>query len=161
MRYATHLIASIILAVLAAACTSSSVPELATSYEAEVGRASRGLIRDQVPRILNRHRYEIERFEEHQSTIYVQTHWKVRQPLEDEVAHGYSQANTRIFIEARAISSTRAGAAEVWRVRLRAENRLRRPMGAEWEEPEITEMFKGYCDDLVQDLKTEFDSRFR
>jgi hypothetical protein len=167
MRHVARPIASIFLGVLATACSSSSVPELETVYEAEIGRASHTQILESVPRILNRYAYEIERLEDHQSTLYLQTRWEVREPFGDEVVAGYSQANTRILIEARAITSSRgdpSGAIQVtavWRVRLRAENRLRRPLGSEWEEPKLSPMFREYMDKIARDLKTEFESRFR
>jgi hypothetical protein len=161
------LIASIFLGVLAAACSSSNVPRLATTYEADLGRASRLQIDETVPRILNRYAYEVERIEEHVSSYYLLTLWKWRGPLDDEAALGYSEANTRITIEARPISSSRGDPAgnlqtpAVWRVRLRAENRLRRPMASAWEEPELTDMFDEYMDRIAQDIKTLFESRFR
>jgi hypothetical protein len=167
MRHTAHLLASILLGVLAAACASSSVPELAATYDADVGRASRLQIDESVARILNRYAYEIERIDEQTSSYYLLTLWKWRDPLGDEVAMGYNEASTRITIEARAITSARGdptGAVQspaVWRVRLRAENRLRRPLSGEWEQPELTQMFRKYMDQIAQDIKTEFESRFR
>jgi hypothetical protein len=161
MRHAAFLLASLLLGVLPMACSTSSTPELATSYEADLGRTSRPVIEEHVPRILDRHRYEIERIEDHQSSVYVYTRWARREPLDDEVALGYNQARTRITIEARVIGDSRATPNPAYRVRLRAENQLRRPMGADWEEPELTEMFTQYMDQLARDIKTEFESRFR
>jgi hypothetical protein len=114
-----------------------------------------------VPRILDRHRYEIERFEDHQSTVYVYTRWSRREPLDDEISLGYSQARTKLTIEARVIGDSRAASNPAYRVRLRADHQLRRPVGSEWEEPALTEMFKQYMDQLARDIRTEFESRFR
>jgi hypothetical protein len=167
MRQTAHLLAPIILGALAAACSSSSTPEVSTTYDADLGRASHLQIDETVVRILNRYAYEVERIEDQVSSYYLLTRWKWRDPLADEAALGYEQANTRITIEARAITSARGdptGVVQtpaVWRVRIRAENRLKRPMSAEWEEPELTEAFKKYMDQIANDLKTEFAARFR
>jgi hypothetical protein len=167
MRHTALPLASILLGLLAAACASSNVAELATTYDADLGRASRLQIEETVARILNRYAYEIERIEDQTSSYYLLTRWKWREPLDDEVAKGYSEASTRITIEARAITSARgapSGAVQTpatWRVRLRAENRLRRPLATAWEEPELTEMFNEYMGGIAEDLKTEFRARFR
>lgn len=167
MRRTALLMAPIILGALAAGCSSSSVPEMSTTYDADLGRASHQQIDETVVRILNRYAYEVERIEDQTSTYYLLTRWQWREPLEDEVALGYAEASTRITIEATAITSARgdpSGVVQspaVWRVRLRAENRLRRPMSAEWEEPEISEGFRELMDRIANDLKTEFQARFR
>ena len=167
MRQTAHLLAPIVLGALAAACSSSSVPEMSTTYDADLGRASHIQIDETVVRILNRYAFEVERIEDQTSSYYLLTRWKWREPLDDELALGYSEANTRISIEARAITSARGdptGTVQtpaVWRVRLRADNRLRRPMTAEWEEPELTELFRQYMDQIANDIRTEFESRFR
>lgn len=157
MRHLSRPIASLLPAVLAAGCASTgNVPVLATTYRNEIGRASRIQIENQVPRVLNRHQYEIERLEDDRAnTYYLQTRWKWREPFADEAETGYTQATSRIIIEARLISEN------AWRVRLRAENRLRRPDSTSWEEPVITEMCKNHFDEIVQDIRTEFESRFR
>jgi hypothetical protein len=167
MRQTAHLLVPIVLGVLAVACSSSSVPEMSTTYDEDLGRASRQQIDETVVRILDRYAFEVERIEDQTSSYYLLTRWKWREPLEDELALGYAEANTRITIEARAITSARGdpmGVVQtpaVWRVRLRAENRLRRPMSAEWEEPELTEQFRQFMDQIANDIKTEFKSRFR
>jgi hypothetical protein len=167
MRTTAQLTASILLGVLAVACTSSGTPEQETSYDMDVGRASRLQIDETVPRILNRYAYEIERIEDYTSSYYLLTLWKWREPLADEAALGYSEANTRITIEARAITSARGdptGTVQtpaVWRVRLKAENRLKRPLGADWEEPALTDDFMEYMNRIANDIKTLFESRFR
>jgi hypothetical protein len=167
MRHPGRLIAPVFLVVMAAACSSSNVPRLATTYESDLGRASRLQIDETVPRILNRYAYEVERIDENISSYYLLTLWKWREPLDDEVALGFTEARTRITIEARPITSSRGDPAgvvqspSIWRVRLRAENRLRRPMGSDWEEPELTDMFTEYMDRVAQDIKTLFESRFR
>ncbi len=167
MRWTAHLLAPIILGWLAAACSSSSAPAVSTTYEADLGRASHMQIDETVVRILNRYTYEVERIEDQTSSYYLLTRWRWRELLDDEIALGYEQANTRITIEARAITSARGdptGVVQtpaVWRVRIRAENRLKRPMSAEWEEPELTAMFRTYMDQIANDIRTEFEARFR
>lgn len=156
MRHRARLIASLLPAALAAGCaTSSSVPELATFYRAEVGRASRIQLENQVPRVLDRHSYEIERLEDDRRNTYqLFTRWKLRDPFEDEAELGYIEANSRIVIEARLISEN------AWRVRLRGENRLRRLDGS-WETPALSEMCEAYFAEISNDLANEFRSRFR
>ncbi|MGD2154950.1 MAG: hypothetical protein PVG79_16920 [Gemmatimonadales bacterium] len=167
MRQTAHLLAPIVLGVLAAACSSSSVPEMSTTYDKDLGRASHQQIDETVVRILNRYAFEVERIEDQTSSYYLLTRWKWREPLDDEQALGYAEASTRITVEARAITSARGDpmgvvqSPAVWRVRLRAENRLRRPMSAEWEEPELTDEFRQYMDQIANDITTEFKSRFR
>lgn len=167
MRDTALPLASILFGVLASACASSNVAELGTSYDTDLGRASRIQIEETVARILNRYAYEIERIEDQTSTYYLLTRWKWREPLDDEAAMGYNEASTRITIEARAITSARgdpSGAVQTpatWRVRLRAENRLRRPLVSDWEQPELTEMFNEYMGQIAEDIKTEFQARFR
>ncbi len=156
MRQRGRLSASLLTAALAVGCASTSnVPELATTYRAEVGRASRIQIENHVPRVLDRHSYEIERLEDDRRNTYqLFTRWKWREPFEDEAEMGYTQANSRITIEARLISEN------AWRVRLRGENRLRRPDGS-WETPEISEMCEAYFAEIVSEMLSEFRSRFR
>lgn len=156
MRHPAGQIASPLLAALAAACASTSnVPELATTYRSEVGRASRIQIENQIPRVLDRHSYEIERLEDDRRNTYrLQTRWKWREPFEDEAELGYVEASSRIIIEARLIADN------TWRVRLRGETRLKRPDGT-WETPEITEMGAAHFAAVADDLASEFRSRFR
>ncbi len=167
MRGIAHPLAPIVLGALVAACSSSSVPEMSTTYDADLGRASRQQIDETVVRMINRYAFEVERIEDQTSSYYLLTRWKWREPMEDEAALGYAEASTRVTIEATAITSARgdpAGVVQtpaVWRVRLKAENRLRRPMSAEWEEPEISEQFREYMDRLANDIRTEFQARFR
>jgi len=167
MRQTAHLLAPIVLAALAAACSSSSVPEFSNTYDKDLGRASRQQIDETVVRILNRYAFEVERIEDQTSSYYLLTRWKWREPTDDELALGYTEARTRVTVDARAITSARGDpmgivmSPAVWRVRLQAENQLRRPMSTEWEEPELTDDFRQQMNQIANDMTTEFESRFR
>lgn len=156
MRHAARLMASVILALLAASCAATrAAPEAVSVYEVDLGRSSFETIVQQVPRILNRYRFPLLRGENRETTIYFETEWKPRDPFEDESALGFAEASTRIIIEAR-----RSGAT-LWRVRFTAENRLRRPTSREWEVPPLTEMFSEYMARIVQELERDLQMRIR
>lgn len=156
MRHAARLLASVILVLQAAGCAATRAgPETPSVYEADLGRTSFETITQEVPRILNRYRFFLYRGENRETTIYFETEWKPREPFEDEAALGFAEANTRIIVEAR------KSGARLWRVNFTAENRLRRALSTDWEEPPVTEMFAEYMRRIVQELERDLRTRIR
>jgi hypothetical protein len=107
-----------------------------------------------VPRILNRHQYEIERQDSTAALLTITTRWNERYPLQDETDRGVVEARTRLLVTARARART-GGTADVRVVELVAENMVLVADSTAWLQGLMTPMFRQYVDRLVGELKTE------
>lgn len=140
------------------ACASSSPggaggPEPA-SYKKSLGTAALSDIVRQVPRVFNRHQYEIERSDSSTAYLRIQTRWNGRYPLKDEIDRGVSEAMTRLIVMARARART-GGTVDVRVIELEAENMVLVRDSTQWRHGFMTPMFKEYVDRIVDELKTE------
>lgn len=145
-------------AVACLSCASSSQGSAggaeAASYKKSLGTAALTDIVRQVPKIFNRHQYEIERADSSPSYMTIQTRWNGRYPLQDEIDSGVTEAATRLIVTARARART-GGTADVRVVELLAENRVLIGDSTQRRYGFMTPMFREYVDRIAEELKTE------
>jgi len=146
--------AALTLAGCAASSGGSEGGPAPASYKQALGTAALTDVETKVPKVLNRHQYEIERQDGSPGLLTIQTRWNGRYPLEDEIAQGVTEALTRLVITARARARS-GGTVDVRVVELVAENRVFIGDSAQWREGFMTPMFREYADQLVTELKTE------
>lgn len=130
------------------------------SFQRDLGTAALTDVQRQVPRVLNRHQYEIERDDASPSLLTIQTRWNARYPLQDEIERGVVQARTRLTLSARSRLRT-GGAADVRVVALLAENMVLLADSTEWSRGFTTPMFEEYLDRIAEELRTELRAGIR
>ena len=121
-----------------------------------VGRATRPDIIDKVPRILDQHGYQVAEVRDTGNVIQYMTSWITRDPFEDEVSRGASEARTRLTFEARQQGG------EFYNVTIKAESMMQRA-GFEggWVNLEATPMFRQHLRDVADAVALEVDMGVR
>ena len=160
MRNAASLLVAL-GAVAVAGCTSSSAGGAGgaggadpLSYKQALGTAALGDIIRQVPRVLLRNQFEIERSDSSSAYLVIRSRWNDRYPLEDERDGGVTEARTRVVLTARARARS-GGTADVRVVELQAENMVLMGDSTQWRNDFMTPMFRAYIDRIANELKTE------
>jgi len=122
----------------------------------DLGRGTRRDITMFVREILYRYGYAIQEVRETSNTIYYETAWARREPFDDEAARGAEECRSRIIVEAR------KGGAEMYSVRLRAENTaLVFQYPGEWRPMPATEMFREHVREISNAIRMEIDAGVR
>ena len=155
----------LLVAAASLSCASASpgaraAPDVTGGLRRELGTAALTDVQRQVPRVLNRHQYEIARDDASPSLLTIQTRWNARYPLEDEMSRGVVQARTRLTLTARSRLRT-GGAADVRVVELLAENMVLLADSTEWRQGFTTPMFQAYLDRIADELRTELRAGIR
>lgn len=132
----------------------------AAGLQRDLGTATLRDVERQVPRVLNRHQYEIERDDASPSLLTIQTRWNARYPLRDEIDSGAVQARTRLTLTARSRFRT-GGAADVRVIELLAENMVLMGDSTRWRNGFTTPLFEKYLDGIAEELKTELRAGIR
>ena len=143
-----------------ASAASRGVATAAARFQRDLGTATLRDVERQVPRVLNRHQYEIERSDESPSLLTIETRWNPRYPFPDELERGVVQARTRLTLTARARART-GGAADIRVVELLAENMVQIGDSATWQAEFMTPMFAQYLDGIAEELRTELQTGIR
>ena len=121
------------------------------SYYASIGDSFRGEflgVTDQI--LVIKYRYELSRAEESPRQIYLETAWKDRAILADEVELGVGQAWTRIIIRANVRTTGR------YKISLYAENEFQYEESGERRSGPISGELRRYFDQIAGDLRHEF-----
>lgn len=152
----------LLLAVVSAlsACASSRGTGVAAGLKRELGTATLRDVQRQVPLVLHRYQYEIERDDASSSLLTIQTRWNSRYPFQDEIDSGAVQARTRLILTARSRFRT-GGPADVRVVELLAENMVWMGDSLRWRSGFTTAMFDAYIDRIADELKTELQAGIR
>ncbi|MGH7528870.1 MAG: hypothetical protein ACREMN_00660, partial [Gemmatimonadales bacterium] len=116
----------------ARATSGDGIAAEAASFRRDLGTATLRDIERHVPRVLNRHYYEIERDDASPSLLTIQTRWNTRYPLADEIDRGVVEARTRLILSARSRFRS-GGAADVRVVELLAENMVLLRDSTSWQ----------------------------
>ena len=148
-RQGAYLLAMVVALQLSGCSSSSDVSPTQTHFRTDLGRVTTPVMVKEVPLILNRYQFVLFRNEDRRTTWYFETEWKSRDPFEDEFELGFSQVHTQIIIDARSSGAQ-------WRAELRAYNRYRRALGAQWEEGPVTPMFREYMQRIAREMSREF-----
>lgn len=130
------------------------------SFRRDLGTATLTDVQRHVPRVLNRHQYEIERDDASPTLLTIQTRWNARYPLQDEIDRGVVEARTRLMLTARSRFRT-GSAADVRVVELRAENMVLMGDSTAWSHGFTTPMFVAYLDRIADELRTELQAGIR
>lgn len=111
--------------------------------------------------ILNRHQFEIERADTSAAYLMIETHWRGRYPLSDEIDRGVVEAMTRLTIHARSRSRSTAPGKDLRTVEIRAENMVRLADSLSWVRGYITPMFRDFIDELGNEIELELSTAVR
>ena len=112
-------------------------------------------------RILDRHQFEIQRADTSPAYVVIETNWRGRYPLADEIRLGVVEAMTRLTIQARSRTRSPAPGQDVRTVEIRAENMVRMADSLSWIRGYVTPMFKEYIDALGDEIKLELNTGVR
>jgi hypothetical protein len=123
------------------------------SFERSIGTASRPDAMERGLKVVAQYQFDLAK-EESDPELLIETHWRKRDPFEDEVALGIAEAETRLIIVGRRRGNTAAMGAN-YDVNLTIENRVRPPDSNDWSESVHTSMFKKYADDITAFFKRE------
>jgi hypothetical protein len=142
----------LIVAVLTASACASGGSAGSGIYQRDIGNATRPDFNRLTTLMLARWHYEVLQIDSI-PFIRVETHWRTRQPFDDERALGVNTAESRVIITARQRAESLAG--PVLNIRLIVENRVRLAQTVEWNEKTNTAMFRSYADSLTAMFKNE------
>lgn len=145
--------------LMGAACAARGGP---TTYRVTAGSGTPHDIVRYASRILSRYQFEIERADTSAMQLIIETRWRSRYPLQDEIDAGVEQARTRLTLEAR---SRRRGVggpgSDIRQVTITVENMVRLADTVEWVRGFMTPMFRAYIDQLADELETDLHSGVR
>jgi hypothetical protein len=144
----------IVLLLVAAASCASGGGRATGVFAQDIGRATPTELDVQVPRILALHQFEVERTAP-APNYYVETRWRDRNPLNDELLAGVEAVQVRAFVTARPRSATVD--ANFYTVDMKVEQRVRVMWSDEWVVTEPSAMGEEYAKDIIQDLRQALD----
>lgn len=128
-------------------------------------RAGAGTPRDIVVKsrqvLVERRGYQIERIETAGAILAIETRWKGRYPMKDEIDRGVVEAMTRFTLTARARQRQTGGLTDLRTVQLSADNMVLLADSLDWVRGFMTAMFKAYVEEIARELKTELETGVR
>ena len=118
-----------VLAILLGGCAASSgLKEEAGTLRYDLGVADKLLVQNDLPRwISERFQYQIYRFDQSMDDLYLETMWKTRLPLADEVQA--DEVRTRLIVRGRPRGKG-SSATELHVITLEVQYQIRQ--GAQW-----------------------------
>ncbi len=133
----------------------------ASTFREDVGTATEPDATTVMERVAGQFHYQVNRREE-PPNFWIETHWQVRPPFEDERELGVIHAETRLTLRGRQRVDTLLGSH--FAMSLLVENRTRTADDPAWVETRNTLMFEAYAksiaDRLEQELRTIGVRRF-
>jgi hypothetical protein len=146
----------ILLAAAALLCgclgKSTSSPSPVTRYE--IGTARESQFMPEVPRLLSRLSFVVQRTDETPSLIRWVTQTRRRPVLDDET--GVQEAELNLVIVARKGRSSPRG--DIFNMELQVESLVRIHPDSAWTAVRPTPMYNRYMDRFVQEFRTIFDT---
>jgi len=148
--------------VFLAACSGSGGTTSNSTYDADIGTATSLDVKEKGTLFLDRQQYQVLRQEETTELIYMETHWRFRSPLEDEIELGVEEARTRIFLRATPRGMRQQGLfSDISSVKLTAENQVRYRGETAWRDAHMTPKLRSYLRKLSDDLSIVFRTGIR
>lgn len=125
------------------------------SYSSSMGNVTLVDMDRLLPRLLGRFGYRVERGTRTPRQIVLETQWRQRSPMDDEMAQGVAAAQTRLLLR-----GTRRDE-RFYHVRFEAENLVRYEGSDEWERAPVTDMFRSYANEIATELEVSLSSGVR
>lgn len=148
-----------LLVIVTAACAARGARP--STYNLTAGSATVHDIVHHGTRILNRHQFEIQRVDSNTANLIIETRWRSRYPFPDEIDGGVMEAMTKLTINARRVRRISGGGSDVRRVHVVAQNRVLLTDSLSWTTGFMTPRFKNFVDQIVDELRIEFESGIR
>ena len=124
---------------------------ISQNYYAQIGVAYRSNFIGVTDHVLfNKHRYTINREEESNRQIYLETAWKDRPVFSDEIEMDITAARTRIILKAEVRQTG------LYRISFYAENKFQHKINKEWQRGPISGELRQNLDEIVSDFRHEF-----
>lgn len=142
------------------ACAGGGLSKV-NRHTATVGEGSLYNVQRSARRILDQYHYDINRYEEYTTRIYIETIWKDHNPLEDEEAAGVSAVQTRLILEATPKMRDETSGREMNRMKFTGEVLVRLGPAGDWLELAMTPMRKAYFKQCADDLKYDLRAAIR
>lgn len=121
------------------------------NYYAQIGVAYRSNFIGVTDHVLfNKYRYTINREEESNRLIYLETAWKDRPVFSDEIEMDITAARTRIILKAEVRQTG------LYRISFYAENKFQHKINKEWQRGPISGELRQNLDEIVSDFRHEF-----
>ena len=125
------------------------------NYLKNVGTATPLDVNQKTNRILQKYQYRVVRSQEDEYQMYFETDWRYRTPFEDELETGVVDARTRLTVTGKPRSRTGVAGADLYVVRVMAENEARYEGSQQWMRVPMSNMLVEYLDKISDDLKLE------
>jgi hypothetical protein len=129
-------------------------------YRNSVGTGTETDIVSQVEAILARYYYPIAR-KEISNTIYYETDWVLRLPLEDETEMAVQEVRTKIIIDTRPFMRGEPTPAPLFNITFVAQAEYRLVNDSEWYKMELSRARNAYFGEIAYEMRTQFSSRLR
>ena len=128
-----------------------SIQNGSQNYYAQIGVAYRSNFIGVTDHVLfNKYRYTINREEESNRLIYLETAWKDRPVFSDEIEMDITAARTRIILKAEARQTG------LYKISFYAENKFQHKTNKEWQRGSISGELRQNLDEIVSDFRHEF-----
>ena len=148
----TVLLSAFLLVSVFNSCATMKSDYASKEIRENLGRTSDSDIKFKVPRLFNRHNFQIYRHEETMDGITYESEWKERNLFEDEEVLGVERARNKIFISSRPATARASNLHRVW---FEAVNEVWVQNSESWTDTLMTDMTEEYLNGLVQDYKDE------
>ena len=102
----------------------------------------------------NKYQYIFIRAEDNEGQQYIETDWKYRNPFDDEIDSGITEARSKVFLTAypRSVSNNQG----LWIPTIEIVNEVKMGANSEWVELPISKEAQRYYDQITDDLNLEF-----
>jgi hypothetical protein len=147
-------VATLLPALLCAACASVGPEANRARFQRNVGLASPQYARALALRIITQYGFVVEQ-EEGVPAMVIQTRWKQRAPFADEEALGIASAQNRMIVHARPRSATNN--ALTYSVDVVIENRVQLIGSDAWTEASATPEYERWTNRIVTDFTRELN----
>jgi hypothetical protein len=121
------------------------------NYYAQIGVAYRSNFIGVTDHVLfSKYRYILNREEESNRLIYLETAWKDRPVFSDEIEMDITAARTRIILKAEVRPTG------LYKISFHAENKFQHKINKEWQRGPISAELRQSLDEIVGDFRHEF-----
>ncbi|TVP53645.1 MAG: hypothetical protein EA351_14795 [Gemmatimonadales bacterium] len=153
MRNLSWVLAGLLILVVLPGCGGAGGGGGSVSWDGGIATASDAVEAPQ--KILLDNQYQMERTQG-PPNIYLLTRWRSRSPLPAEAELGIAEVRTRFIVEARPRSRNPSGA-DLYTVRIRAENEGRMSGESDYAPVEITSDFREYAGRIANAIRDEIE----
>jgi hypothetical protein len=132
-------------------CGGSRIAQEKNVKVYNLGKASEFDVYQTIPRILRKYQYDV--MHDYGTGAYqsIDTEWKMRYPLDDELEVGITEGRTRLFFRIRKTME------RMFYVRMEIQNMVKTGDTVEWFHAPMSKDLEREINRMVDDLEQEFD----